>query len=249
MNGLRIAHLDLETAPLEGYAWGIRKDDQIFHVTRESFILSFSVRWNDEKKIRTYALPDYRGYRKHRFDDRALAKDLRKVMDSADIIVAQNGDAFDVKVANTSFIVNKLPPPSPYKTVDTLKALQRVFNFPSNKLDYVCQRLKIGQKVKHEGKDLWVKCIAGDLKAWERMKKYNAYDVELCYQLFQRLKPWMPTLPNIYFLDPRGSCPRPSCGSALLIKRGSYYTRAGRQVFNYQCKECGGFTTAPAPKT
>ena len=46
--------------------------------------------------------------------------------------------------------------------------------FDSNKLDYVSKYLGIGEKVRHEGHELWVKCMEKDNAAWKRMKEYNA---------------------------------------------------------------------------
>jgi hypothetical protein len=43
-------------------------------------------------------------------------------MDEADIICAHNGDAFDIKKINSRLITNGFKPPSPFKTIDTLKA-------------------------------------------------------------------------------------------------------------------------------
>ena len=64
------------------------------------------------------------------------------------------------------------------------------FLFPSNKLDYVAQKLGVGAKVKHSGFKLWIKCMAGDKKAWAEMKKYQIQDVNLLVDLYYELLPW-----------------------------------------------------------
>ena len=61
---------------------------------------------------------------------------------------------------------------------------------PSNKLDYVAQKLEVGAKVKHSGFKLWIDCMAGDDKAWKEMKKYQVHDVNLLIDLYEILLPW-----------------------------------------------------------
>jgi hypothetical protein len=64
------------------------------------------------------------------------------------------------------------------------------FLFPSNKLDYVAQKLDVGAKVKHSGFKLWIRCMAGDKKAWKEMKEYQIQDVNLLVDLYHELLPW-----------------------------------------------------------
>jgi hypothetical protein len=54
-----------------------------------------------------------------------------------------------------------MKPPAPFKQIDLLQTM-RGTGFPSKKLDYVTQRLGLGQKTKHKGMELWKACIAGD---------------------------------------------------------------------------------------
>lgn len=240
----RILLLDTETAPNTIKAWGVHEVDAL-EVIEDWYFLCFSVKWHGETRIRTHALPDFTGYRPHKPNDRKLMRKLHSYLDKADIVIAQNGDAFDIRKANARFLVHGLRPPSPYKTVDTLKALRRVAGFDSNKLDNVSRQLKLGRKLPHQGYGMWRACIAGDRKAWATMKKYNTYDVVLLERLYLKLLPWISNHPNFNMLDGRPNCPR--CGGSL-IRRGRYFSKASREVVNYQCKSCGGFTTAPARK-
>ena len=58
--------IDIETAPIIMAAWTTYEANAVW-VERDTFILSFAVKWADEKRVRTYALPDYARYgtRKH----------------------------------------------------------------------------------------------------------------------------------------------------------------------------------------
>ena len=44
-----------------------------------------------------------------------------------------------------------MPPPSPYKTIDTLKIARKYFGFNSSKLDDLGRVLGAGEKVRHGG--------------------------------------------------------------------------------------------------
>jgi hypothetical protein len=77
-----------------------------------------------------------------------------------------------------------------------LKVVRQHFRFPSNKLDYVAQELGLGSKEKHEGFELWVKCMQRDLAAWQKMEKYNIQDVILLEKLYTTLLPWIISTPS-----------------------------------------------------
>lgn len=184
----RIAFFDIETAPNLGWTWG-KYEQNVIDFKNDWYMLSFAFKWKGGK-VRTYALPDYPRYNRDKQDDKDLVRDLWKLMNEADLIVAHNGDAFDIKKANARFIYHRLDPPSPYKTFDTLKAVRRVASFTSNKLDDLGRDLHLGRKIPHTGKNLWFDCMRGDLKAWKLMRKYNAQDVELLERLYLRIRDW-----------------------------------------------------------
>src|ERR1019366_3081154 len=119
----------------------------------------FAVKWSHEKQVRTYALPDYPGYKRDKESDKALVKELWRMMNDADIIIAHNGDGFDIKKSNARFIIHGLLPPATYKTIDTLKIARRHFKFGSNKLNDLGVTLGLGKKLPHTGAHLWFGCM------------------------------------------------------------------------------------------
>ena len=141
----------------------------------EGQILSFSAKWLGGKHI-TKGWPDYKGYKKGVKNDKEIVKDLWKLLDEAEIVIVQNGRAFDVKYVNSRFLFHGLTPPSPYKVVDTKTEAKRYLRLPSYSLDSMCEYFGIGKKQEHEGFPLWTKCMAGDEKAWKRMLSYNKND-------------------------------------------------------------------------
>lgn len=230
----RILLFDTENAPNLGYVWG-KWEQNVIDFRQNWYFLSFAYRWLGEKKTTVCALPDYPRYDAAKECDKALVKDLWRVLDEADICVAHNGDRFDLRKANARFVVHGLPPPSPHKSVDTLKLARKHFQFDSNKLDDLGQYLGVGRKLPNTGKHLWFGCMQGDPKAWGVMRRYNAQDVELLERIYLKLRPWASNHPNLSFYT---GCGCPVCQSKRLEKSGWNYARTGKRQ-RMLCLGCG----------
>lgn len=230
----RFGTVDIETTPNESYTWGIYEQD-VIKVIREWHMLSFSVKIKGGETI-VRGLPDYDLYKKDKRNDRELVKELWGILDGLDIVCGHNIDKFDIRKINARFIYHGLTLPSPYKTIDTLKVARKVLGLNSNKLTDIAQYLGIGQKVETGGFKLWEQCMAGDMKAWAVMKKYNKYDVVLTEKVYLRLRPYMASHPNENLYNGTTfNCP--FCFSSHIQKRGFHRTQVG--VFQkYQCQDC-----------
>jgi DNA polymerase elongation subunit (family B) len=232
----RVLFVDIETAPLKGYTWGIWEQN-VIEVSDDWYMLSFAAKWGDGK-IQCKALPDYPGYKKNRACDKALVTDLWKLMNEADVVVAHNGDAFDIKKANARFIKHGLPPVSPFKSIDTLKIARKHFKFDSNKLDSLGAYLGVGRKLPHTGKHLWLACMAGDEKAWRLMRRYNKQDVALLWRVYMKIRSWAANHPDLRIYSGSDGCP--TCQSTNVYRNGkSYAMKTIRQ--RYHCRDCGKF--------
>lgn len=237
-NQLKTLLIDIETSPNLGYCWGKYQQD-IIRFNKQWYILCFSAKWLDSSKMIVKSLPDYPLYKKSD-NDKDLMKDLWKLLDEADIVVAQNGDEFDLKKINARFVIHGLLPPSPFKSVDTMKMARRYFGFTSNKLGDLAEILKVGkEKINTGGFDLWLKCLAGDPKAWKAMIAYNKRDVELLESIYYKLKPWDTYHPNLSAYLGKRVCPR--CGSSSMQSRG-YYTSRTLTYTRFHCQDCGGWS-------
>jgi len=231
----KILFLDIETFPNLGYIWG-KYDQNVIRFTQQSCIATFVAKWAGKKEITTGALPDYIGYTPGSYDDKALVADLWKLFDEADIIIAHNGDSFDIKVVIGRFIIHGLLPPSPFKTIDTKKLAKEVARYNSNSLDDLCSQFGFGRKIKTDF-DLWEGCINGDPECWKNMVKYNRMDVLLLEKTYYRLAPFAKTHPNLTFWT-RGECPK--CGSTNIQYRGVARC-VTRQYQRFQCNDCGSW--------
>lgn len=242
--------LDVETSPILGYAWQMY-DTNILGVVEPVKIICCAWKQLGAKNVSIRALPDYADYKGGIVDDRQLVTDLWHVLDKADVVIAHNGDSFDIKVLNARFIANSLNAPSDYKSIDTLKVAKKYFKFNNNTLNELGQYLKEGKKAPTGGFETWTKCMAGDMIAWDRMKKYNVQDVDLLERVYLRLRPFIANHPNLNLISPLKikvsdfACT--TCQSLNTTKRGFSLTKVGRYQ-RYQCSDCGSWSSGPYEK-
>lgn len=179
----RVLFFDIETSPIIGYTWSTWETN-VVEVIREWQILSFAFKW-EGGKTKVYSI------RTHKAEKRLL-KELWKLFDEADVLVAHNGDSFDIRKSRSRFLAYGFPPPSPYKTIDTLKYARKIGAFTSNKLNDLGIFLGVGGKVKTGGFELWKGCMDNKRASWLKMEEYNKRDVDLLYKVFWKLHKWIP---------------------------------------------------------
>lgn len=240
----RVLLYDLETAPNLGWTWG-KWEQNVIDFKASWYLLSFAYKWQGEARVKTCALPDYASFKKDKENDAGLVKELWKLFDEADVIIAHNGDRFDAKKANARFIKHGLAPPSPYKSVDTLKIARNKFAFTSNKLDDLGAYMGVGRKLAHTGFHLWKGCMDGDPASWKKMRQYNARDVELLERVYLKLRAWSPTHPNLTAYSEKPGCP--VCQSESVQRRGWNIART-RKTPRFQCRECSHWFSQPEKK-
>lgn len=155
----KILLFDIETAPIVGYTWGLWEQN-VIDTKEEWYMLTFSYKWLGEKTTHVLSLPDLPTYKLDPKNDCELVAKLWELFDEADVVIAHNGDAFDIKKANIRFIKHGFTPPTPYKSIDTKKVAKSVFKFDSNKLDNLGKFLGLGEKLETGGglscgSDVW----------------------------------------------------------------------------------------------
>ena len=232
-----------------GYTWD-KWQQNVLAFERPWNIASFAYKWVGEEETTCVTLPDFKtAYKRDPFDDSRLLKELYKVLDEADLIVGHNVKKFDLRKINARLLKHFHTPPSPYDVYDTLTEARKVGMFPSNSLGDLAKFLDcpIGGKVEHEGFGLWLKCMAGDKDAWERMREYNSQDVDINEWVYERLRPWSKTHPNVTLDSGEPNlCPR--CGSKT-------HRRGWRNCKTYKARlyhclnpECGAWPTGSREK-
>lgn len=237
----KILIYDIETSPLISYTWGTFKQN-VIKVIQESHVLCFAYKWLGDEKTHIVALPQFKGqYKQDPTNDVKLIKKLHSLFDEADIVIAHNGDRFDQRKSKARFLVHGLQPPSPFRSIDTLKVARKHFALHSNKLDALGEVLGVGRKVVHTGFSLWEGCLKGDEKSWQTMMKYNIQDVNLLEAVYYKLQGWIDNHPNLNVYNNTEDCP--NCQSTDLEQTGYKFTQAGKYP-EYHCNNCGRYSTS-----
>ena len=214
---------------MTGLIWGLWDQNISYkHIQQEGSVLCYAAKWLGDNKVYFDSV--------NKSSPKEMLKGIHNLLNKADALISFNGINFDVKHLNAQFLLHKMKPPSPFKNIDLLRTAKSRFKFPSNKLDYIAQRLGLGQKTEHEGMGLWIKCMAGNKTAWRVMEKYNRQDVILTEQVYYKLLPWIKGHPNANLYHNGRRCP--SCGSPTLIKRGLVTSTVGTYI-RYSCNACG----------
>jgi hypothetical protein len=238
----RIIFLDIENSPSTGFVWG-KYDQNVIDFEADWHLLSYAYKVAGEKRVRVRGLIDFPGFRRDMTNDRQLTRELWRILDEADLVIGHNVDRFDIRKINTRFLAHGMPPPSPYRTVDTLKVAKKYFRFDSNKLDDLGRCLGVGRKIQHTGFELWLGCMHGSRSAWDTMLRYNAQDVLLVEKVYYLLRAWAGNHPNVN----RGIFACPKCASLNVQKRGFEHTLL-RKRQRYACMDCRGWFSGPAKK-
>lgn len=226
------ALIDIETSPGLGWSWGRRETD-ILRVKQDWELLSFAWKELGRGKVNCYARPDFKDK-----TDKALTRAAWGILDSSDVVIGHNLDKFDHRKLRAKFVEHRLPPPRPYKTIDTLKIARKHFAFSSNKLNDLAQTLGVGAKMRTGGLDLWFDCMDGDPAAWRKMVAYNKRDVVLLESVYERLKAWHSNHPNMPLHSGMAGCP--VCSSINLQRRGYVVSKVTKSP-RWQCMDCGAW--------
>ena len=225
---MKILLVDIETSPNTAYVWGIWNENiPLARLIDTSQVMCWSAKWLGEKEVFFDSF----------HNTKRMLKRIHKLLDEADAVVTFNGDKFDIPVLNKEFLLHKLPPPAPYKSIDLYRTVKSRFRFVSNKLDFISKQLGLGEKEPTEFQ-LWVDCMAKKPGAWKRMKSYNQNDVTLLEQNYRRILPWIKGHANHSVFEGKLVCP--TCGSPHYQRRGYQYTRAGKYA-KFQCTGCGSW--------
>lgn len=236
----KIISFDLEVAPALGYFYPPLYETRVLKVKDRQKLMSFAWQEVGSQRIEALNMSQMASYHERPYDDKQLTIELHEVMSQADILLGQNSDQFDVKMANYFFIMNGLEPIPPTKYIDTKKIAKRYFRFMSNSLDNLGEELGFGGKTDITYKDLWVPAfLEQDLEAWKLMNEYCANDVDQTTKIYLKMRGFMHSHPSLSRISGNyDSCPR--CGS-FTYRVKAYRTTNTSRYRQYQCNECLGF--------
>jgi len=179
----RILFYDIETSYNIVKSWrvGYNMTIQPGDIIQERKIICVSYKWLGEDVVYNWHWDDLQ-------DDYTLLDNFIEVLNQADLIVAHNGDGYDLPWIRTRALVHGIPMRVNYKQFDTLKVVRRKFNFNSNKLDYISEFLGFGNKIKTD-MSLWDDIILRHSdEALQKMIEYCNKDVVLLEKVYNKLQ-------------------------------------------------------------
>lgn len=216
------------------------------NIVQERHIISACWKVLGEETVHSIDVLDFPShFARHPHDDSRVVKALHDVLSEADVLIAHNGNAFDVKFTEARILIHGLAPLPPITKLDTLKAAKDRFLFNANNLDYLGKVLGVGRK-KPTTTGLWMRVLKGEKAAVKEMTAYCKQDVLLLERVFLKLQPYMADHVNRHLYGQTG-CPR--CGSSKVQSRG-VHRAITRTYQRFQCTACAGwFKAAKATPT
>lgn len=179
-------YFDIEVSPNIVFSWGIGRNIFLGHdaIIKERAIICICWKWEGSTKV--HSLEWDKGC------DKQMLKKFAKVLNSADEIITQNGDAFDVKWVRGRCLLHDIAMPIKFNSIDTLKMARAGYRLNCNKLDYIGQFLGIGQK-NHTSYQMWKDITLDNCQnAMDKMVKYCKQDVVLLEKVYKKLQPFSP---------------------------------------------------------
>lgn len=167
-----------------------------------------------------------------------LLRETWEAYDRAHVVVGHNLAGFDTKKLRTDWLEAGYPPPSPVKTVDTLKIARREFGAESNTLNALTERFGITSKSDKYDAGIAEAALSGDREAQRRLAAYNRGDIVATAGLYEYLRPWDPSHPHPKQVNAGEALTCNSCWGGNLEPNG--YTLASLYMYRlYRCLDCG----------
>lgn len=253
----RLLFFDLEVFAHIAHVWRYYKQN-VIKIEKAAMICTIAYQWLHEKQVQTIGLPHFYGHPKGLGvletypKNRKLMKAFYPVFNSADVVVAYNGDGFDVPWVLTEYFRMKFPPLKPPVQYDPLKFFRYKLNLPNNRLETVAEALGYGQKIRHSGYPMWDGCMNGRRKEWGEMILYAGHDVVLLKKIYHEAARWDPRHPDLSHFRRDWNCPY--CGSSdKRFKAYKYLQGSVKKQFRCQGKRdgriCGKYYLGPTERS
>src|ERR1051326_5601541 len=231
---MKVLLFDIETRYIIFRGWRTGKqyvDQSQIVVGQDSDIICISYKWLGEKQIYTL------NWGLKQQDSSKMIEAFSKIVESADLCIGHNSDAFDIRHINTQRLLHRQPPIAWPSSEDTLKQIRKQFYLPSYRLDYVSKLLTGSGKASMEFQD-WIEVVENkSRKHLDKMIAYNRRDVKTLEEDYLILQPYLK--PKIHAgmikSNDKTACPR--CGTTASISKGHVYNMSGKYR-RRQCKNC-----------
>jgi RNase P subunit RPR2 len=226
--------LDCETSPNIVFSWRtgykINIDEQ--NIIKERAIICICWKFEGEKDVKFVKWDNKQ-------NDKQIIETIVPILNSADEIVAQNGDAFDIPWIRTRAIYHGIKTSPQWKTIDTLLFARKKMYFNSNKLNYISDYLKIGRKIKTDF-NLWKRITLENHKpSLDKMIRYCKMDVILLEKVYHKLADHMAMQTHAGVLNELSKWTCPKCSSSVVHTAKTRITAQGTVKKQMACNKCG----------
>ena len=230
---------DIETSPCLGWFWrpGWKVRLSYDNIIEHAKIICISYKWENEDKVQTLVWDKDK-------DDGKMIKKFIKVMNSADEIIAHNGDRFDLKWIRSRALTHGINSVPRWASFDTLKSVRANIQLPSNRLGDIGRYFGLSEKIKTDP-DLWKNIVFGDSSRMQEMIDYCEQDVILLEQVYQKVKGVVPLKTHVGVTGMREKWSCPACGSQKVVVKSHTNCTSATGVRKHQMhckeKECGRY--------
>lgn len=250
----KILFLDIETLPMEVYAWDLWNPNSVEGIKQRATILSIQYKWQHEDKAHAFSVLNtlfefntktmkaIKGKElgktiSHVREDKYILWEFRRLLEEADMVVTQNGRKFDIKWIHGVNRIHGMDPLPDTTHFDTLLKCKSKYKLASYKLDYLAKVFNLPQKKAKTSYVWWVKAAEGDVDSIKRIVKYGIQDVYVLEALYNKIVRDFPALIKIdHGIKPVTKCEH--CGSKKLRSNGFRFT-ANKKYQRLQCATCG----------
>jgi len=180
----KILFYDIETSWNEGWFWRPGRKVSLTHsqITKERAVICVSYKWAGEDEVYTLTWDKNQ-------DDKFLISQFIDVLNEADMIVAHNGNSFDLRWIRGRAAYHRIPMLPRYKQFDTMRVAMSKFNFNSYALAYIAKFFGIEDGKIQTRPQLWDDvCLYNDRNALIEMIEYCERDVEVLEKVYDVIK-------------------------------------------------------------
>src|SRR5699024_1170637 len=168
----------------------------------------------------------------------AFTQTMWEWFDQADNLVGHNSVSFDEKHARSGFLEYGWTPPSPWKSIDTLRVARNQLNFESNTLDALAKRLGVASTTDKSSAAIAHAASAGEDKAHTKLKRYNEGHIKATEALLAPLRPYSTSGPHLgMWTGKKWACPNCGYGGIANNPPGEAYANVTRYKA-FQCEKC-----------
>jgi len=183
---LKVLIYDIETSYniVKSFRIGYNKTLTPNDIIKERAIICVSYKWLGSDEVVNIAWDKNQS-------DKKLLEQFIPIMNQADLLVAHNGDKFDMKFIKGRAFKHNLPMHVNYVQFDTYKVARKKFDINSGKLDYIAKYLELSYHKIKVDMELWDRVILErSPEALDEMVEYCNRDVFVLEDVYNAMANW-----------------------------------------------------------